>query len=379
MKNNTRKNIILIISYIAVLIFALIYFDKIMSLLGNIINIFSPFLFGIIIAFVINVLVNFIEKILFGKIKKDKFFKKVKRPFSITISYIIVILLIVFVINLLIPQLKNSASLFTESLPGYKEDIVQILNRFDISDSTVGKVSEYMDNFSKVITDYIKGNSKDVLTITTEVATSIITIVSKAIIAIVFSIYMIAQKETLNRQVNKIMTAYLKPRTISMIKNFAGNANKVFSNFVTGQCLEAIIFGTLAFIGMLILKLPYASTIAVLLGFTAIIPVFGAFVGTILGAILILMVSPVKAIIFVIFVLVLQQIEGNLIYPKVVGKSIGLPGMWVLLSVTVGASIGGILGMLLATPLCSILYSLFTDIINERIKSRKIINKVKAS
>ena len=234
-----------------------------------------------------------------------------------------------------------------------------------------------MDNFSKVITDYIKGNSKDVITVTTEVATSLISIISKGIITLVFAIYMIAQKETLNRQINKVMKAYLKPRTIDKINTISTLANRTFSNFVTGQCLEALIFGSLVFLGMLIFRFPYASTIGVLLGFTALIPIFGAFIGTAIGFILIMMVSPVKAILFVVFVIILQQIEGNLIYPKVVGKSIGLPGMWVLLSVTVGGSVGGILGMLIATPLCSLLYALFTKTVNDRLKNNKIVTKVK--
>lgn len=376
MKNEIRKNIVFIITYIAILIFALVNFEKILSILGYIINILSPFLFGIILAFVLNVLVNFIEKKIFGKIKPSKTWEKVKRPVSITLSLIFVILIIVFIMNLLIPQLKNSVSLFTESLPEYKEDIIGVLNKFDVTDSTINKVSEYLDNFSKVITDYIKGNSKDVITVTTEVATSIVEIISKAIIAIVFAIYMIAQKETLRRQFDKLMNAYLKPKNIDKINTVAVTANKTFSNFVTGQCLEALIFGSLCFIGMLIFGFPYAPTISVLIGFTALIPIFGAFIGTALGAFLILMVSPIKAILFVVFVIILQQIEGNFIYPKVVGKSVGLSGMWVLLSVTVGASVGGILGLLIATPLCSLLYSFLTQIVNDRIRKNRIVSKV---
>lgn len=377
MKDKTRKDIIIIISYIALVIFALVNFSKIFTFLGKVISIFSPFLLGIILAFVLNVLNNFIEKKIFGKIKPSKIWNKIKRPLCITLSLILVFLTIFFVMNLLIPQLKNSASLFTDTLPAYKEDIIGILNKFDIDESTVNKVGEYLDNFGKVITDYIKGNSKDVITVTTEVATSLIVIISKAIIAIVFAIYIIAQKEVLKRQFNKLMSAYLKPRDVNRINKYASMANNTFSNFVTGQCLEALIFGSLCFLGMVVLRLPYATTIAVLLGFTALIPVFGAFIGTILGAFLILMISPVKAIIFVIFILVLQQIEGNLIYPKVVGKSVGLPGIWVLLSVTVGASIGGILGMLIATPLCSLIYILLRQAVNDRINSHKIVNKVK--
>ena len=377
MKDKTRKYIIIIISYIALVIFALVNFSKIFAFLGKVISIFSPFLLGIILAFVLNVLNNFIEKKIFGKIKPSKIWNKIKRPLCITLSLILVFLTIFFVMNLLIPQLKNSASLFTDTLPAYKEDIIGILNKFDVDESTVNKVGEYLDNFGKVITDYIKGNSKDVITVTTEVATSVINIISKGIITLVFAIYMIAQKETLSRQINKVMRAYLKPKTINKINTVGTLANKTFSNFVTGQCLEALIFGSLVFVGMLIFRFPYASTIGVLLGFTALIPIFGAFIGTAIGFILIMMVSPVKAILFVVFIIVLQQIEGNLIYPRVVGKSIGLPGMWVLLSVTVGGSIGGILGMLIATPLCSLLYALFTKMVNDRLKSNKIVTKVK--
>lgn len=377
MKDKTRKDIIIIISYIALVIFALVNFSKIIAFLGKVISIFSPFLLGIILAFVLNVLNNFIEKKIFGKIKPSKVWNKVKRPLCITLSLILVFLTIFFVMNLLIPQLKNSASLFTDTLPAYKEDIIGILNKFDVDESTVNKVGEYLDNFGKVITDYIKGNSKDVITVTTEVATSVINIISKGIITLVFAIYMIAQKETLSRQINKVMKAYLKPKTINKINTIGILANKTFSNFVTGQCLEALIFGSLVFVGMLIFRFPYASTIGVLLGFTALIPIFGAFIGTAIGFILIMMVSPIKAILFVVFIIVLQQIEGNLIYPRVVGKSIGLPGMWVLLSVTVGGSIGGILGMLIATPLCSLLYALFTKMVNDRLKSNKIVTKVK--
>lgn len=376
MKRDIKKNIILIITYIALIIFVLVNFEKILSILGYIINIFSPFIFGAIVAFVLNVLVNFIERKLFGKVKK-KTWLKIKRPLSISISVVLVIFIIVFIMNLLIPQLKNSVSLFTDSLPTYKEDIINIMNKFNLEETTIKKVSDYLDNFGKVITDYIKGNSKDVITVTTEVATSLIAIISKAVIAIVFAIYIIAQKETLKRQFNKLMSAYLKPRTVNRINKYASMANTTFSNFVTGQCLEALIFGSLCFLGMLILRLPYATTIAVLLGFTALIPVFGAFIGTFLGAFLILMISPIKAIIFVVFILVLQQIEGNLIYPKVVGKSVGLPGIWVLLSVTIGASVGGILGMLIATPLCSLLYILLRQAVNDRINSNKIVNRVK--
>lgn len=376
MKFKTRKDILFVISYVAIIIFALVNFDKLIGVCEYLIDILSPFIIGALLAFVLNVLIKFIETRIFGKIKDGKVWKKIKRPISITISLILVGVTIYFIMYLLIPQLKNSASLFTDTLPSYKEDIINILEKFDVGDSTISKASEYLDNFAKVITDYIKGNSKDVLSVTTEVATSIVSIISEGIISIVFAIYIIAQKETLRRQVDKIMKAYLKPKVCNKINDIAEMSNKTFSNFVTGQCLEAVIFGVLCFIGMLILRLPYASTISVLIGFTALIPVFGSIVGTILGAFLILIVSPVKAIIFVVFIIVLQQLEGNLIYPKVVGKSIGLPGIWVLFSVTIGASVAGIFGMLVATPLFSIFYSIVSKMVNDRLKENKVAIKV---
>lgn len=376
MKFKTRKDILFVISYVAIIIFALVNFDKLIGVCEYLIDILSPFIIGALLAFVLNVLIKFIETRIFGKIKDGKVWKKIKRPISITISLILVGVTIYFIMYLLIPQLKNSASLFTDTLPSYKEDIINILEKFDVGDSTISKASEYLDNFAKVITDYIKGNSKDVLSVTTEVATSIVSIISEGIISIVFAIYIIAQKETLRRQVDKIMKAYLKPKVCNKINDIAEMSNKTFSNFVTGQCLEAVIFGVLCFFGMLLLRLPYASTISVLIGFTALIPVFGSIVGTILGAFLILIVSPVKAIIFVVFIIVLQQLEGNLIYPKVVGKSIGLPGIWVLFSVTIGASVAGIWGMLVATPLFSILYSIVSKMVNDKLKENKVAIKV---
>ena len=375
MKNLTKKDIILIITYIFICVFVLFNFSTVCNAITFLFKLFSPFLLGIIFAFILNVLVNFIEKKIFGKVRDNKFWRKAKRPISITLSFLFVILLIVFVINLLIPQLKNTASVFINTLPDYKEDITGLLNKFEVSENTITKVSDYLDNFGKLITDYIKDNSNDVITVTTEVASSLINVISSMVFTICFSIYMLSQKETLMRQVNKIMNAYLKPKTVNKILDISRLANKTFSSFVTGQCVEAVIFGTLCFIGMLIFKLPYASMIGVLMGFTALIPLFGAFIGTVLGFIIIFMVSPVKAVVFVIFVLILQQIENNLIYPRVVGKSVGLPGMWVLLAVTVGGGIGGILGMLIATPLCSVLYSIFSQMVNDKLKRNKIVIK----
>ena len=262
MKFKSKKDVILIITYIAIIIFGLVNFGKIINALSYIINIFSPFIIGTILAFILNVLVNFVERKLFGRVKDNKLWVKLKRPVSIVISMVLVVCIIFFVMKLLIPQLKNSMYLFTDTLPEYKEDVVKIMNRFDMEESSINTVSEYFDNFGKVITDYIKGNSKDVISMTTEFASSIFGIVSSTIISIVFAIYIIAQKETLVRQIDKVMNAYLKPKVIDKIHEIAYLANKSFSNFVTGHCMEALIIGSLCFVGMVIFGLPYASTVS---------------------------------------------------------------------------------------------------------------------
>lgn len=376
MKFKTKKDILLTITFIALIIFALVNFDRIINILCYIVKVFSPFIIGLLLAFILNILIKFIETKIFGKIKEGKVWNKIKRPLSLTLSIILIVVVIYFILGMLIPQLKNSVSLFTDTLPEYKEDVINLLEEYNVGEKTTAKVGEYLDDVYKIITDYIKANSKDVLSLTTEVASSIIYIISNGIIAVVFAIYVIAQKETLKKQANKVMVAYLKPKVIEKIYDIANEADRIFSNFFTGQCLGAVILGLLCFVGMLILRIPYASTISVLIGFTALIPIFGSIIGTILGAFLIVIVSPVKAIIFVVFIIILQQIEGNVIYPKIVGKSIGLPGMWVLLSVTVGASIAGIWGMLLATPLFSIIYMLFTKTVNAKLRKDRIAVKV---
>ena len=170
----------------------------------------------------------------------------------------------------------------------------------------------------------------------------------------------------------KVLTAVMKPEKLDKLLNLLRLANKTFTNFITGQLTEAVIIGVLCFIGMTIFRMPYAPAISVLVGFTALIPVFGAFIGTAVGAFLILLVKPIQAVWFVIFIIVLQQFEGNLIYPKVVGKSVGLPGIWVLVAVTVGGNAMGVMGMLISVPLCSVLYAVSREAVNNKLKMKRI-------
>ena len=201
------------------------------------------------------------------------------------------------------------------------------------------------------------------------VVIGVVGVIVNLVIAIVFSIYILTGKEKLQMQCIKFLKAYLKETTATKIIETAKTANKIFKSFFTVQCLEATILGSLCIIGMLLLKIPYAIPIGVLIGVTALIPVVGAFIGIIVGAILIVSVEPIKVITFVIFVLILQQIEGNVIYPKVVGGSVGLPGMWVLLAVTIGGSLFGFAGMLLGVPFISVIYTIIKNDVDKRLKN----------
>ena len=372
-----KKDIIKLILFTVIIIFAFIYIKTIGSFLAYLINIFMPFIIGIFIAFILNVLLNFVENKLFKKLNKKNYktWSKLKRPVSVIITFIIIITIIVFILGLLIPQLQNTVSLFTKNFDTYKEQTIEILNNFGINSESINNYSTSINNLKNEITSYINNNRNEIMQITIGVASSFLGSITSIIIGIVFAIYILLKKEDLSRQFKKILKAYLPEKYERRIEEIANLSNITFGNFISGQCLEALIIGLLCFIGMLILQIPYASTISVLVGFTALIPVFGAFIGTFIGAFLIFMVEPFKALIFIIFIIILQQLEGNIIYPKVVGKSVGLPSIWVMVAVTIGASIYGVLGMILSVPLCSILYSIIKTDVNLKIEEK---NKVPA-
>ncbi len=362
-----KKELINIITYTVVLVFGFIYLKEIWGFITYIIHIFMPFIVGICVAFVLNVLVNVIEN---KWLTSWQGTLSGKRAVSLLLSLSIIIGFFSLLLLLIIPNLQNTIAIFADNLPTYNASLKVLLEKFNIDTNVINEIMEMFKGLGDSAASYIKNNSNQVIEATLGIATNVVTGFINVTIGIVFAIYFLAQKETISKQVNKLMRAYLKKPMIKKIYNISNLANKIFANFVSGQCLEAIIIGVLCFIGMVILRLPYASSISVLVGFTALIPVFGAFIGTALGAFLIFMVSPLQAIIFVIYIIVLQQFEGNLIYPHVVGKSVGLPGIWVLVAVTVGASINGVLGMLLSVPVVSIIYSILASSVNDKLKTQ---------
>ena len=367
-----KKTIMQLILFTVVIIFAFVNIEALWNFFMYIIKVFMPFIIGAIIAFVLNVLLNVVENKLFKKLneKDSKIWRKIKRPTSVITTFVIIIAIIAFVLGLLIPQLQNTVEIFTDNIDSYKKQSVELLDKIGISNKDIKKFINGLDDIQGELTTYLDNNKEEIMQTTVGVASTVIGTITSFVLGIVFAIYILLKKEDLARQSKKILKAYLPEKREKCIREICEVSNTTFGNFISGQCLEALIIGILCFIGMLILQIPYASTISVLVGFTALIPVFGAFIGTAIGAFLILMVDPTKAIFFIIFIIILQQIEGNLIYPKVVGKSVGLPGLWVMVAVTVGASIAGILGMLVSVPLCSVLYGIIKTNVNARIDEK---------
>ena len=370
--NEKTKEILIIVTYAIVLIFALFNLNTLFNTISYIFKLIMPFIIGIAIAFILNILLKILETKLYPKIfkKKTKRTEKLKRPICLISVMVVIVALMSFIIKLIIPELINTVEIFSENLPKYTEIIEDYLVEKEFDPDDIKMVTDTLNEVQKKATSFVMSNTDEIAERIFDMATKIIGYIINGIVALVFALYILAQKEKFVRQVKKVMRAYLDKGIIEKIETVVGIINKAFYNFATGQFTEALIIGFLCFIGMIILGIPYAPAISVLIAFTALIPMFGAFIGTIIGAFLIMMIDPIKALIFVIFIIILQQFEGNLIYPKVVGKSVGLPGVWVLVSVTIGASIAGVVGMIISVPLCAILYGVFVNITNERLKKQ---------
>ena len=352
------------------------------NLLSNVFGIIFPFVLGVALAFILNLPMSFCEnKILKinskknNKNKKVKY-KKLKRIVSILFAIIVIILVFTIIINLILPELIKVINLLISNIPYYLEETTKLIQNYGQNMPDFNKLMQDADIDLNGIRNQIIGQIPNLLTSSLSIVTSIFSGITTSIIAIIFAIYILMEKENLQVQITKIVYAYLSKEKADAVMNIGKVSNNTFKRFFTVQCLEASILGTLCIIGMWILKIPYAVPIGVLIGVTALIPIVGAFIGVIIGAVLIISIAPIKVITFVLFVLILQQIEGNVIYPRVVGSSVGLPGMWVLFAVSVGGSLGGIIGMLLGVPVATIIYTLLKNDVDKRLEEKKkLINE----
>lgn len=364
----TVKRILLIIAFTVILIWAVYNHKLLFKYIGELYALISPFVIGLCIAYVVNVIMRPIERMWMKLLSrfKGKWVEKLKRPICLLLSILLIIGIILAVVFLIIPELSESISSLVSMIPSY---VTEVESWWEALSERLAKYGVDLPQFNfnpdKLI-DFLKDGGTAVLNTTLSATTSIVTAVINFVLALAFSIYVLAQKETLKRQSKKVMSRLMKPEKMQKLLDMLDLINRTFTNFITGQLTEAVIIGALCFIGMSIFRMPYAPAISVLVGFTALIPVFGAFIGTAIGAFLILLVKPIQAVWFIVFIIVLQQFEGNLIYPKVVGKSVGLPGIWVLVAVTIGGNAMGVVGMLISVPLCSVLYVVARNAVNGR-------------
>ena len=361
----------------AFLILAILYSDEVFRGISFLIGILSPFLAGGVIAFVLNIpLKMFEEKMLAGW--RGKSAQKAKRPLCIVLSIVAVVLALSIVVGTVAPQVAATAAEIGRKIPGFTERVAEELDRLAQKYPELTSQIEKMDlekiNWDSVLNSvfgFLKNGAGDVLTSTVSVASGIISGIVNGVSAFIFALYILAQKERLGNQGQRILSAFLPEKAGARALEICSLLYKNFSSFITGQCLEAVILGTMFVIAMSIFRMPYALMTGVLIAFTALIPIVGAFIGCIVGAFLIFMDNPLQALWFVILFLLLQQIEGNLIYPRVVGSSVGLPAIWVLMAVSVGGSLFGVAGMLFFIPLMSTAYALLRESVNRRNGERK--------
>lgn len=376
-KKNVKK-VLLIVTFSIVLFLGLQNIDVVFQYIGIFLRVLNPFILGICFAFILNVFLKLIEEKLFGFLNRKNFkvWNKCKRPVCILLSLAVIIGVIFIIMFLIVPELKRTFDIIITNFPRYMEQlkiwVEQLMITFNISADVLANIQSGWDSLVRSITEFLQNGSLNFLNTTVNITTSIFSGVVRMILALVFALYILGQKERLSDQLKRVITAYLPEEKADRMFYIGELSNRVFSNFVSGQLTEATLLGLLCFLGMTIFRMPYASMVAILVGFTALIPLFGAFIGTGIGAFLILMVSPIKAFWFIVFIIVLQQIEGNFIYPKVVGSSVGLPSIWVFSAITLGSRMFGVPGMLISVPLCSVLYCLFREAVRKRINQKAL-------
>lgn len=352
----------------ALLVLALIYSKQIFSGIRLAISIVMPFLIGGAIAFVLNIPMRAIE----SRVLK-KCHAKLKRPLGMLLTILFVLLLLALLTVSVIPQLALTITEVVQQVPGFIEKLSAQLKNLDIGYPIIKDqtdlLSEIEKNWDAIVNSigvFLKSGVGNVVNSTIGIAGSVISGVTSGVISFIFSLYVLAQKEKLADQGKRILSAYVPKEACDRILYVCSLLYKNFSSFITGQCTEAVILGLMFIVAMSIFRMPYAVMIGVLIGFTALVPIVGAFIGCAVGAFLILIQDPMQAVWFVVLFLVLQQIEGNLIYPRVVGSSVGLPAIWVLVAVSVGGSLFGVAGMLLFIPLLSTGYALLKESVNSR-------------
>lgn len=372
LNKKNMKNLMILIVFAVLVLVGVQRIENLAAGFVFLMRIVFPFILGGAMAFILNIPMHFLEGRLFAKVKKKKFV----RPVSLVLSILFVVAILQIVLVVVIPEIAATFAGISKNIETFLPKLEQWLTEaFPDSEQLEMWIDSLEFNWDKILqsaVNFLKNGAGNVLSSTVTVAKTVINSLMNFFVGFVFACYILLQKEKLSVQVKKVLYAFLPRHAVEKTLQVAALSYKTFSSFVTGQCLEAVILGTMFFVSMSVLRFPYALLVGVLIAFTALIPIFGAFIGCVLGTFLILVSNPVQAIGFVILFFVLQQVEGNLIYPHVVGGSVGLPSIWVLVAVTVGGSLMGVVGMLIFIPLSSVLYALFKGWVHKRLEDRGI-------
>lgn len=373
-----NKNLKMFIKYglcIAVLVLMVIRFDKLVSWMSRLWSVAFPLILGCLFAYVLNIIMKALENHWFP-ITNSKAAIRARRGVCIFTSIFLVFGAIVLIIRIVLPELVEAFSVMTDEIPVYFEKVQNWVvangEMFPSLAEQIGAMEiNWQEMFNKVFT-YVTSGFSSMLNSAFVFISQLLSSVVSIAIATIFAIYILVNKEKLQAQLKTLQKIYMKKSHMKCINHIIYTANECFTSFITGQCVEAVILGILCTVGMLILRFPYAPMVGTFIGATALIPMVGAYIGAVVGAFMIFTVSPIQAVGFIIFIVVLQQLEGNLIYPKVVGASIGLPGIWVLAAVTIGGGLGGIPGMLIGVPLTATIYRLICLDVRERTRHESI-------
>ncbi|MGE4549287.1 MAG: AI-2E family transporter [Intestinibacillus sp.] len=374
------KKIAALIAFAILLFVGLENFQKVTGVLRGFVSLIAPFLLGGCIAFILNVPMAYIERNLFGSRRAAKA-GNWRRPLSLVLALALVIGIVSIVVLLVVPQIARSFGLLSDRMPGFLVKaqgwITALQVQFPVLANQLGNLEFDWNTVDwarvwQTAMDFMNNGAGAMIGSTFDVASSIIGAIVNFFLGLFFALYILLQKEKLGRQVKKLLYALLPEEKADGFLSVCTLSQQTFSNFISGQCTEAVILGLMFFISMSLLRFPYALLVGALIATTALIPIFGAFIGCLIGAFLILIENPMQALWFIILFLVLQQIEGNLIYPHVVGNSVGLPSIWVLVAVTIGGSTMGIAGMIICIPLFSVMYTLLRSAVGRRLCARGV-------
>ena len=374
LNNDTLRKLRGLILYTVILVAAAVNYKGILSVGQTLLGFIWPFILGAAIAFILNVPMRNIER----RLPLFRPVSRARRPVSLVITIVLVSGVLILVIFVVAPQLLETLMSLQSSIPLF---LGEVFKRAEELFASYPELTELFDQMNQITLDwprmlnevgsFLRTGAGSMLNTTFLAAKTVVNGLSTFLIGFSFALYILLQKETLNRQIKKLLRAFLPDSAVERVLGVARLTERTFSSFLTGQCVEAVILGTMFFITLTVLRLPYALLIGVLIAFTALIPIFGAFIGMGVGVFLMLMEAPADALIFIITFFVLQQIEGNLIYPHVVGGSVGLPSIWVLAAVSVGGSMMGVVGMLIFIPLCSVFYALLREGVNSRLQRKR--------